>query len=411
MASLYKNPKSGRYQLRFRYCGEPHKRALGTKDQREARGILGRAEETLRLLERGRLTLPEGADLAEFILSDGKQTEAPKQASALRLKALFERYKAELPKGAKEESTLYGEQIHFGHLLRHIKPRTVVESLSLGDLQRYVERRLKETWNNKPISPATVKKEITTFRLVWNWAKDYGLLSTNAPTRGIKFPKSDEKQPFMTWDEIERRIARGGLDDDDQASLWESLYLRKSEIEIVLELVRQAALHPFILPMFVFAAHTGARRSEILRSEIDDFDFSANCVRIREKKKSKEKAITFRHVPMTDLLRDTMSQWFSAHPGGQLTICFAATDPLTSSQARDHFKRTLSLSKWKRIKGFHVFRHSFASNLAGGGIDQRIIDEWMGHQTEEMRRRYRHLFPEQQQAAIDRVFGRVPSAA
>jgi hypothetical protein len=32
----------------------------------------------------------------------------------------------------------------------------------------------------------------------------------------------------------------------------------------------------------------------------------------------------------------------------------------------------------------------------------------MGHQTEEMRRRYRHLFPHQQQAAIRLVFGEGP---
>jgi integrase len=30
--------------------------------------------------------------------------------------------------------------------------------------------------------------------------------------------------------------------------------------------------------MFVFAAHTGARRSEILRSQIDDFDFGSRMV-------------------------------------------------------------------------------------------------------------------------------------
>jgi hypothetical protein len=29
----------------------------------------------------------------------------------------------------------------------------------------------------------------------------------------------------------------------------------------------------------------------------------------------------------------------------------------------------------------------------------------MGHQTEEMVRRYRHLFPDQQRQAIARVFG------
>ena len=49
--------------------------------------------------------------------------------------------------------------------------------------------------------------------------------------------------------------------------------------------------------------------------------------------------------------------------------------------------------------------HSFASNCAAAGVDQRVIDEWMGHQTEEMVRRYRHLFPSQQRQAINLVFG------
>ena len=175
------------------------------------------------------------------------------------------------------------------------------------------------------------------------------------------------------------------------------------------------AQHPFIFPMFVFAAHTGARRSEILRSQVDDFDFQARTVLIREKKRNHDKSLTYRRVRMSDLLVKTMQEWFAQHPGGQHAICEpvkimrgktrAVGVPLTRSEAHDHLKRTLSGTKWARIRGFHVFRHSFASNLAAGGVDQRMIDEWMGHQTDEMRKRYRHLFPEQQQKAIDSVFG------
>ncbi|MEO8498886.1 MAG: tyrosine-type recombinase/integrase, partial [Planctomycetota bacterium] len=176
--------------------------------------------------------------------------------------------------------------------------------------------------------------------------------------------------------------------------------------------VREAARHSFIYPMFVFVAHTRARRSEILRSQIDDFDFDARIVKIREKKRSKKNAITYRHVPMTALLQSVMQSWFATHPGGKHTFCtlsqgvehnFAA---LTVDQAVDHFKRTIADTGWKCVRGFHVFRHSFASNLAAAAVDQRIIDEWMGHQTDELRRRYRHHFPEQQRRAIDLVFGR-----
>ena len=38
-------------------------------------------------------------------------------------------------------------------------------------------------------------------------------------------------------------------------------------------------------------------------------------------------------------------------------------------------------SKWQVLLGWHVLRHSFASNCAAKGVDQRLIDEWMGHQT------------------------------
>jgi integrase len=59
------------------------------------------------------------------------------------------------------------------------------------------------------------------------------------------------------------------------------------------------------------------------------------------------------------------------------------------------------------VQGYHVFRHSFASNCALKRLGQRIVDAWMGHQSEAMRRRYRHLFPEQQDAAIRSVVGQL----
>jgi integrase len=64
----------------------------------------------------------------------------------------------------------------------------------------------------------------------------------------------------------------------------------------------------------------------------------------------------------------------------------------------------LSKSKWSKLKGFHVLRHSFASICAMRGVPEAIIDSWLGHQTEEMRRRYRHLYPEQTQAAMANLF-------
>ena len=161
--------------------------------------------------------------------------------------------------------------------------------------------------------------------------------------------------------------------------------------------------------MMVFVAHTSARRSEMVRSLIEDIDFRSRTVLIREKKKSRTKAMTYRRVDMSPLLYRVMQEWLQNHPGGQQTFCqpkgIGEVASLTAWQAHHHLKKTMAASDWKFITGFHVFRHSFASNLAAAEVDQRVIDEFMGHQTEEMRRRYRHLFPTQRRAAIESVFG------
>jgi integrase len=80
-------------------------------------------------------------------------------------------------------------------------------------------------------------------------------------------------------------------------------------------------------------------------------------------------------------------------------------EPLTRDEATYYFKQTLAGSKWEVVSGFHVFRHSLASNAAAAGIRQEVIDGWIGHQTAEMRKRYRHLLPKEKEDAISKVFG------
>ena len=77
---------------------------------------------------------------------------------------------------------------------------------------------------------------------------------------------------------------------------------------------------------------------------------------------------------------------------------------LTKDEAHDHFKRTLAGSKWDVLRGTHALRHTFISICASRGVDQRLIDEWVGHQTEEQRKRYRHLLPSTQKQAIRSAF-------
>ncbi len=246
MASIWKDPLSGRYYVRFRYVGAPYKRSLDTLDERTALAAVARVSETLRDIKRGRLQVPEDADPGLFILSDGKVETKPEVQQIRTLTDLFAVYEASLPCGAKEESTLAGEQIHMKHLKRHLGAQRAVRSLKSSDLQAYVNRRSKDRWQDKPIRGDTIAKEITTFRLIWNWAVKQGFLTGQAPVEGLEYPKRDEREPFMTWSEIERRIARGGLSEEQQSALWGCLYLTREEIDDVLVCVKENARHPIV---------------------------------------------------------------------------------------------------------------------------------------------------------------------
>jgi integrase len=409
VASIQRVHPSTNYTIRFRFQGRNIHRSLGTGDKRTATGICSRIEETIRLLESGRIAVPAGGDPIAFIFSDGKKPEGPNKTASLGLTEFHATYQEKLPVGRKELSTLEGEKIHLKHLKRHLGPHRTVQSIAKSDLQTYVSRRLKEKYHGKFIQPDTVRKELVTFRMLWNWGVEEGLLTGASPTKHVVLPLTDEKPPFMTCREIEAILARGGLTEADEQRLWKAVYLETAEVAQVLEHVRQAAQYPFIYPMMVFVAHTSARRSEMVRSLIEDIDFRTRTVVLREKKKSRTKAMTYRRVDMSPLLHRTLQNWIKHHPGGQHTFCQPAglrrAAPLTVWQAQHHLQQTMQNSPWHFVKGFHVFRHSFASNLAAAGVDQRIIDEFMGHQTEEMRRRYRHLFPAQRKAAIESVFG------
>lgn len=412
MAWLQCDP-SGNLHVNFRFGGRKYKRSLKTKDRTEAETRVTRLEETLRLVESGRIDVPETADVPVFLLSDGKLHARPTTNDSLGLAELFDCYFDRIPHGSLEQTTIRGMKSHQRHLERHLGKRFRVKHLSREDLERYVTKRSQENGiRGRKISPATIKKELVTFRTVWNWAKGKNLLlCPDFPLKGVRFPKSDEKPRFQTLDEIEHQRRSYDLNEYQVAELWDCLFLTKSEIEELLDHVEENAAHPFIYPMVVAAAHSGARRSELMRSRLLDFD--STHFTIREMKRVRGQR-SMRRVPMSRRLKDAIRQWKAIHPGGKHTFCLStiprsrsnreSPQQLTRDEANDHLKRTLSGGRWKVVRGWHCFRHSFCSNCAMQGIDQRVIDSWVGHTTEAMRRRYRHLYPNHERQLINSVF-------
>lgn len=405
--------RGGKFRLIFRYGGKRFRRSLLTDNERAARSSLARVEDNLRRVELGLLEIPDGADISAFLVSDGRALEQPKPKQGLALKELFDAYFAALPDGNLEPTTLATMRQHLKLLYGHFGESFQVRTLTLTHLQQYVEKRAKQkNGRGKPVTPITIKKAVVTLRTVWNWGIQHELLEKTFPGKGLKYPKAKEKPPFQPYADVEALAKR--LSPEDAFELWECAFLTLPEIDELLKHVKAAARQPFIYPLFVFAAHTGARRSEIMRSRVTDIDFKSNVITIHERKKSHDSRTT-RRVPMSPLLSRVMKDWIARHPGGEFTFCQDAVVPrsktrrtaptaITRDEAHDHFKRTLANSRWSNLRGWHSFRHAFCSNAAAAGIDQRIINAWVGHQTETMVLRYRHMIPNQSQEAIRRVF-------
>jgi integrase len=441
MASLLL--KGDSYYCQFYYLGRRYTATIGEVGKDEAEDFAGSVGQLLRRIKQKLIHVPPGVSITDFVLAGGQVTTV-EEAAAPPERASFadfmKRYLDTQGIGAMEDNSLSTVRMHLTHFERTFGPKFRIQQLALADLQRHVTTRAKKKYRGKPLSPVTLKKEVASLRAAWNWAASAGLVRGVFPSKGLVYPKADEKPPFMTRQEIERKL-HDGMTQKEKAELWDCLYLTRPELDELLKFVRGRAAHPWIWPFFCFIGHTGCRRSEALRALVTDVDFVGGTVLIREKKRSRKQRTT-RRVPLTPFLARVLKDWLATHPGDPALFCHegevfrskkrsrttghqnAKVRPsslkgrmatvrkrdktpagaLTKDEVHDHFKRTLAESKWQVLRGTHTLRHTFISICASRGVDQRLIDEWVGHQTDEQRKRYRHLLPSTQKQAITSAF-------
>lgn len=407
--------KSGTFHILFRVGEEKFRRSLKTKNQREATTRRMRIEENLRLVDSGRLSIPEDADLVTFLLSDGNLNQRVSAPKRLRLGHLYQRYQKSLPEDSVEAGSLYTASIHMRHITKILGAALDLRNLDTEQLQSYVNKRASQPGRfGRSVSTTTIKKELATLRSLWNWAIRHDYVAKPLSLHGLNYPKLDEKPPFRTREEIELEIEIGQHCPQQQQELWQSLYLRAEEIAEILSIIKSNAAHGYLYPMAALAAYTGARRSELCRSQHKDLRLIQGHVLLREKKRTRTKR-TYRQVPITEILMPVLTDWLKQRVGGPATFRRdwsthrkhaqpEIEGGVLPAEAHNHLQQALRRSSWNIVPGWHVFRHSFISNCASRGIDQRMIDDWVGHQTDEQRKRYRHLFPDSQKRELDRVF-------
>lgn len=303
--------------VKFRFDGKQVFRSLKTNNTRNAERLKFQIERTVADIEQGRMPLPPDVDLWQFILSDGKLAFKPTMPAAQpTLAGLVDAYFA-TQIGQKEQNTLDTEKIHRGHLERLLGGSKAITSIGTSDVQAYIKAR-----SGEGVGRATIQKEVASLRM-WLY-RSVALIGVKPSVdirevfRSLDFPKGREQPPFQTRGEIESQIARHRSNPKEQKALWDCLFLDTTQVTEFLDWAEaKQARHPvpFFVPFLTAVAHTGARISELLRSQVGDWNFDSGIVVLREKKKSKTKDTT-RRVNLSDRLTRMMKTWFDqSHPG------------------------------------------------------------------------------------------------
>ena len=389
MANL--GEKNGVYLARFRYLGREYKKSLKTTNRRDAEAALLEVQRTIHRLTVGMAVVPDGVDPGDFIISGGT-LRAPAPVTPLRPQATVRAAAAEYlgNLGHMAESNRYTIGVHLRNL--HAKlgagADRPIGRVTPRDLELFLQARLRER------AHTTVGKERATLVGFFAWAVGHGYLAESPAARLTQVKTGGDLPPFRTAAEIDAVIARGGLTKQEVWALWDTLYLTPAEIAGILKLVEQRSRQEVSYVLHAVAAYTGMRRGEILRLRWSDVEFDHDGLVARSRKQSRQAVEMKRRIDLHPELKTILAGWLGKRSKGQFVACDdGSLEPLARHLAVERFWQPLRRTAWSlpdrdhRLKlGFHTYRHSFASNLARAGVDQRVIGapasvrrQFMGH--------------------------------
>ena len=156
--------------------------------------------------------------------------------------------------------------------------------------------------------------------------------------------------------------------------------LRYLEKEEILNLIQQAK--GVYKPLITIAVFTGMRRGELLDLQWKNIDFNQGLIHLLKTKSGKQRVI-----PMNEFVR-TALMGIHRHP--KCPYVFVGPDGEPLKDVRRGYASALKAAGIENFR-FHDLRHTFASQLAMGGVDLNTIRELLGHSDLKTTLIYAHL--------------------
>lgn len=279
----------------------------------------------------------------------------PKQAapSGMLFEKLCEEYLV-YSRSNKAPQSFRRDQVSIKNLLHTFNRKPIREILPY-DLEKYKNRRREK------VKPATVNREITCLKHMFNKAVEWQFLEVNALRVVKKFKEPPGRLRWFTPEEAQRLIAN---------------------------------CRRYMKPIVIALLHTGMRKGEALRLEWNDVDLTNRTLTVRNSKNNESRTIPINRVLFDTLLALKLKAKF------KLVFCHYDGSPF-----HEIYYGFKAAAKRAGIEGVtvHTCRHTFASWLVMKGVDIRVIQVLMGHKTIAMTMRYAHLSQKTLQDAVDKI--------
>ena len=258
-------------------------------------------------------------------------------------------------------------------LSNHLLP--VFGHLSLSDITSETIERLKSSLLQQALTAKTINNYLAILRKCLATAVEWGALTAVPKIRPLKSMPPGFR--FLEREEVEA-LLRNALDED-----WHGMILA--------------------------AVRTGLRFGELSALRWEDVDLARGLILVRRSRYLRHETAPKNHrtrvVPiaadLAEALRDLRprSLDYVFEREGRPVPWHAASKALACIASRSGIKRL----------GWHVLRHTFASELAMRGVSIQVIRELLGHATIQMTLRYAHLTQDALRDAVARLVAAPPS--
>jgi integrase/recombinase XerD len=167
--------------------------------------------------------------------------------------------------------------------------------------------------------------------------------------------------------------------------------LSKEEVRTILRNVRLLRYRVCLTTIY----SCGLRLQEGTHLQVKDIDSARGLIHVHCGKGAKDRYVPLPHRTL-ELLREQWKShrnpiWIFPAPGRGGIHMPTATEPMPRSSVQTVFKEALKKSGISKKASVHTLRHSYATHLLEAGVNLRLIQIWLGHNTPTTTSVYTHL--------------------